>query len=61
MHFVGGVVGVLLIGLLATEVMTGGPQGLFYRRADSAQLGKQALAMVVVAPTRSRCPTCWRS
>ena len=31
-HFVGGVVGVLLIGLLATAVMTGGPQGLFYRR-----------------------------
>ncbi len=29
-HFVGGVVGVLLIGFLATEVMTAGPQSLFY-------------------------------
>ncbi len=29
-HFVGGVVGVSLIGLLATAVMTSGPQGLFY-------------------------------
>ena len=47
-HFVGGVVGVLLIGLLATEVMTGGPQGLFYG-GGLAQLGLQALAMVVVA------------
>ena len=47
-HFVGGVVGVLLIGLLATEVMTGGPQGLFFG-GGLAQLGRQALAMVVVA------------
>jgi Amt family ammonium transporter len=47
-HFVGGVVGVLLIGLLATEVMTGGAQGLFYG-GGLAQLGLQALAMVVVA------------
>jgi Amt family ammonium transporter len=47
-HFVGGVVGVLLIGFLATAVMTGGPQGLFYG-GGLAQLGKQALAMVVVA------------
>jgi Amt family ammonium transporter len=47
-HFVGGVVGVLLIGMLATEVMTGGPQGLFYG-GGIAQLGKQALAAVVVA------------
>ncbi len=46
-HFVGGVVGVLLIGLLATEVMTGGPQGLFYA-GGFGQLGKQALAAVVV-------------
>ena len=37
------VVGVLLIGFLATEVMTGGPQGLFYG-GGFAQLGKQALA-----------------
>jgi Amt family ammonium transporter len=47
-HFVGGVVGVLLIGLLATEVMTGGPEGLFYG-GGLAQLGKQLLAAVVVA------------
>jgi Amt family ammonium transporter len=47
-HFVGGVVGVLLIGLLATEVMTAGPQGLFYG-GGVAQLGKQALGAVVVA------------
>ncbi|MBU3749882.1 MAG: ammonium transporter [Mycobacterium sp.] len=47
-HFVGGLVGVLLIGLLATEAMTGGPQGLFYG-GGLAQLGKQALAAVVVA------------
>ena len=47
-HFVGGIVGVLLIGLLATEVMTSGPQGLFYG-GGLAQLGKQTLAAVVVA------------
>ena len=47
-HFVGGVVGVLLIGVLATDVMTGGPQGLFYG-GGLGQLGKQALASVVVA------------
>jgi Amt family ammonium transporter len=47
-HFVGGVVGVLMIGFLATAVMTGGPQGLFYG-GGLTQLGKQALAMVVVA------------
>lgn len=47
-HFVGGVVGVLLIGLLATATMTGGAQGLFYG-GGFAQLGKQALAMAVVA------------
>jgi Amt family ammonium transporter len=46
-HFVGGVVGVLLIGLLATEVMTGGAEGLFYG-GGFVQLGKQALAAVVV-------------
>jgi len=46
-HFVGGVVGVLLIGLLATAVMTHGPQGLFYG-GGMGQLSKQALAMVVV-------------
>ncbi|WP_102141286.1 ammonium transporter [Mycobacterium hubeiense] len=47
-HFVGGVVGVLLIGFLATAVMTGGAEGLFYG-GGLAQLGKQALAAVVVA------------
>jgi ammonium transporter, Amt family len=47
-HFVGGVVGVLLIGLLATEVMTHGARGLLYG-GGLAQLGKQVLAAVVVA------------
>ncbi|MDT5218522.1 MAG: ammonium transporter, Amt family [Mycobacterium sp.] len=47
-HFVGGVVGVLLIGLFATAVMTNGPKGLLYG-GGLGQLGKQALAMVVVA------------
>jgi Amt family ammonium transporter len=47
-HFVGGVVGVLLIGVLATAVMTGGPRGLLYG-GGLGQFGKQALAMVVVA------------
>jgi Amt family ammonium transporter len=46
-HFVGGVVGVILIGFLATEVMTGGAQGLFYG-GGFTQLGKQALGAVVV-------------
>jgi ammonium transporter, Amt family len=46
-HFVGGVVGVSLIGLLATAVMTSGPRGLFYG-GGLGQLGKQALAIVVV-------------
>lgn len=47
-HFVGGVVGVLLIGLLATAVMTGGADGLVHG-GGFALLGKQALAMVAVA------------
>ena len=47
-HFVGGVVGVLLIGFLATAVMTGGADGLFFG-GGFGQLGKQTLAMVVVA------------
>ena len=38
----------MLIGLLATEVMTTGPRGLFYG-GGLAQLGKQVLASVVVA------------
>ncbi|ABG95989.1 ammonium transporter [Rhodococcus jostii RHA1] len=47
-HLMGGIVGTLLIGLLATEVMTSGPEGLFYG-GGFAQLGKQVLAVVVVA------------
>jgi len=47
-HFGGGVVGVVLIGLLDTEVMTAGPQGLFYG-GGFLQLGKQVFAAVVVA------------
>ncbi|KMO74830.1 ammonium transporter [Mycolicibacterium obuense] len=47
-HFVGGVVGVLLIGLLASSTMTGGASGLFYG-GGFGQLGKQAVAVVVVA------------
>ncbi len=46
-HFVGGVVGVLLIGVLATSVMTGGPQGLLFG-GGFGLLGKQLLAMAVV-------------
>ena len=37
----------LLIGLLATSVMTGGPEGLLYG-GGLGQLGKQALATLVV-------------
>ena len=37
----------LLIGLLATEVMTGGARGLFYS-GGFAQLGKQSLGALVV-------------
>ncbi len=59
-HFVGGVVGVLLIGLLATDVMTAGPRGLFYGGGLS-QLGKQVLAVVVVAGYAFMCPSCWPS
>nr|WP_271212886.1 ammonium transporter [Rhodococcus wratislaviensis]GLK39670.1 ammonium transporter [Rhodococcus wratislaviensis] len=47
-HLMGGIVGTILIGLLATEVMTGGPEGLFYG-GGFTQLGKQLLAVVVVA------------
>ncbi|HEY7054091.1 MAG TPA: ammonium transporter [Mycobacterium sp.] len=46
-HFVGGLVGVLLIGFLATAVMTAGPVGLFYH-GGFVLLGKQALAAAVV-------------
>ena len=47
-HFVGGVVGVFLIGLLAADVMTGGPEGLFFG-GGLAQLGKQLVGIPVVA------------
>ncbi|MDH6282491.1 ammonium transporter [Prescottella agglutinans] len=46
-HLVGGIVGTLLIGLLATQVMTGGVEGLLYG-GGLVQLGKQALAVAVV-------------
>ena len=47
-HYVGGLVGVLLIGLLATPTMTGGPSGLFFG-GGFEQLGKQALGVVAVS------------
>lgn len=47
-HFAGGVVGTVLIGLLATAVMTGGVDGLFFG-GGLAQLGKQLVAVLVVA------------
>ncbi|MGW5247339.1 ammonium transporter [Streptomyces sp. NPDC004129] len=47
-HLVGGVIGTLLIGLFAVEEMTGGAKGLLYG-GGPALLGKQLLAVVVVA------------
>ncbi len=47
-HFVGGVVGTFLIGLLAAQVVSGGVEGLFYGGGLSL-LGKQTLAIPVVA------------
>ncbi|WP_432016748.1 ammonium transporter [Streptomyces hydrogenans] len=47
-HFAGGVVGTLLIGLFATSAMTGGTEGLFYG-GGFGQLGRQALAVAAVA------------
>ncbi|KUN92280.1 ammonium transporter [Streptomyces caeruleatus] len=47
-HLVGGVIGTLLIGVLATATMTGGAEGLLHG-GGLAQLGKQAVAIVVVA------------
>jgi Amt family ammonium transporter len=47
-HLVGGIIGTLLIGLFAEKAMTGGSQGLFYG-GGLAPLGRQALAVVVVA------------
>jgi Amt family ammonium transporter len=46
-HMVGGAVGALLIGFLATATVTGGPEGLFYG-GGLAQLGRQAIAVVAV-------------
>ena len=47
-HFMGGVVGTFLIGLLAAEVVSGGPAGLFFG-GGLTLLGKQTLAIPVVA------------
>ncbi|NNH73259.1 ammonium transporter [Nocardia uniformis] len=49
-HFVGGVVGTALIGLLATQWMTGpdGAEGLFYG-GGLGQLGKQTVGILAVA------------
>jgi ammonium transporter, Amt family len=46
-HGVGGVVGTLLIGVLATATVTGHARGLLYG-GGLDQLGRQALAVVVV-------------
>ncbi|MGW5771287.1 ammonium transporter [Streptomyces longwoodensis] len=47
-HLVGGIVGTLLIGVFAERAMTGGTEGLLYG-GGLAQLGKQLVAVVVVA------------
>ncbi|MFD3608124.1 ammonium transporter [Streptomyces atroolivaceus] len=47
-HFVGGVVGTLLIGLFATATMTGGAEGLLYGGGVD-QLVRQAVAVLAVA------------
>ncbi|MGW0780670.1 ammonium transporter [Streptomyces sp. NPDC002913] len=47
-HFIGGVVGTLLIGLFATATMTGGPEGLLYG-GGTGQLLRQAVAVLAVA------------
>jgi Amt family ammonium transporter len=46
-HLVGGVIGSLIIGLLATATVTGEAEGLFYG-GGLAQLGKQAIAVGAV-------------
>ncbi|MQY04800.1 ammonium transporter [Actinomadura macrotermitis] len=46
-HLVGGIVGTVLIGLLAAHVMTGGAQGLLFG-GGLGQLGKQAVAALAV-------------
>jgi Amt family ammonium transporter len=47
-HGVGGLVGMLLIGVLATATVTGGDDGLLYG-GGLGLLGRQAAASVVVA------------
>ncbi|MEU1347846.1 ammonium transporter [Streptomyces sp. NPDC005795] len=47
-HFVGGIVGTLLIGLFATATMTGGAEGLLYG-GGLGQLARQAVAVLAVA------------
>lgn len=47
-HFVGGVIGTLLVGLFATAAMTGGTEGLFYG-GGAGQLARQAVAVLAVA------------
>lgn len=47
-HLVGGVVGSLLIGFLATAAVTGGTSGLLYG-GGFGQLGRQAVAVAAVA------------
>jgi Amt family ammonium transporter len=47
-HGVGGLCGTVLIGLLATATVTGGPRGLLFGGGPSL-LGRQALAAVTVA------------
>ena len=47
-HFTGGVVGTFLIGFLAVESMTGGPEGLL-AGGGAALLGKQVVAILAVA------------
>lgn len=47
-HFVGGLVGALLVGLFATAAATGEIDGLFYG-GGLAQLGRQAIGALAVA------------
>jgi Amt family ammonium transporter len=47
-HFVGGVVGTVLIGLFGWDGVTGGPRGLFHG-GGLGLLGKQIVAVVVAA------------
>ncbi|WP_283108472.1 ammonium transporter [Streptomyces sp. LRE541] len=46
-HLVGGVIGTLLIGVFATQSMTGGAEGLLYG-GGFGQLGRQLVAIVAV-------------